>query len=454
MKSYPSYKDSRVVSIGKLPDEWQCLRIKRIVSTRITDGPHETPELTDEGIPFLSAESVRNGRLNFNNKRGFISKSDHERFSKKCKPQYGDVFLIKSGATTGEAAFNDVNTEFSIWSPLALIRANEERVLGKFVYYFVSSIALRRQVELGWNYGTQQNIGMGVIENLFISFPNINDQEIIMKYLDDKTSMINSLIDDKERMVKLLEEKRQAIITEAVTKGLNPDVKMKDSGVEWIGEIPEHWNIVKLKYCLKDGSLGVKIGPFGSSLKLDTMVNEGYKVYGQENLIKRDFDIGKRYITKEKFEELSVYEINTGDVLISMMGTIGKCMVVPSNIKKGVMDSHLIRLSFKEDVVFPEFISLLIGSSNYVEEQFKISSKGSIMSGLNSTIIKSLNIILPPITEQQKILAFLNKKLNELDNLKSSLVIQIEKLKEYRQSLIYEAVTGKIDVRNYKGKEV
>jgi len=110
--------------------------------------------------------------------------------------------------------------------------------------------------------------------------------------------------------------------------------KYIDSGVEWIGEIPEKWELIPLKHLLRSGKEGIKIGPFGSSLKLEIMKPDGYKVYGQENIIKNDFTIGKRYIDESKFKELIIYEINPGDIVITMMGTTGKAKVVPHGIKK------------------------------------------------------------------------------------------------------------------------
>ena len=116
---------------------------------------------------------------------------------------------------------------------------------------------------------------------------------------------------------------------------------LKSSSILGIKEIPKYWIEKELKYCLKAGSEGVKIGPFGSSLRSEMLVEEGYKVYGQENLIKNDFTLGDRYINKDKYLELKAYTIKPNDVLISMMGTIGKCKVVPNEIEQGIMDSHL-----------------------------------------------------------------------------------------------------------------
>lgn len=219
-----------------------------------------------------------------------------------------------------------------------------------------------------------------------------------------------------------------------------------------VKEIPIHWEEKELKFCLKNGSEGIKIGPFGSALKFEMLVDSGYKVYGQENLIKDSFEIGNRFITEEKFTELAVYEIKEGDVLISMMGTIGKCKVVPKGIQKGIMDSHLIRLSFNQSVVLSEFAALLIQEAFYIDTQLSLNSKGSIMSGLNSSIIKNLKLLVPTIEEQRLLLNYVNKKTNQLDDLISAKNHVVKLLEEKRQAMITEVVTKGLNL-NVKMKD-
>ncbi len=225
---------------------------------------------------------------------------------------------------------------------------------------------------------------------------------------------------------------------------MKPYPAYKDSGVESIGEIPEHWELKPLKYLLRDGKEGIKIGPFGSSLKLEIMKDTGYKVYGQENIIKNDFSTGKRFIDENKFLELKVYEINENDIIITMMGTTGKSKVVPKGIDAGIMDSHLIRLKCK-DSVNPDFISLLINDSDYISIQVRQNGKGAIMEGLNSSIIKSLTVLTPYKKEQDWIINFLNHKFKLIDTLIGKKQRQIELLKEQRAATVNQAVTKGLD---------
>ncbi len=210
-------KDSGVEWIGEIPEDWKRTKLKNLLSIPITDGPHETPEILDEGIPFISAEAIKNLQIDFNLKRGFISIDNHLKFCKKCKPEYGDIFMIKSGATTGNVAMVETYNEFSIWSPLALIRSNPNIINNKYLFYCLQSRPFKLQVELFWSFGTQQNIGMGVLGNLYLSYPEIDAQIEIVSYLNTKTSEIDNLVDDIAEQIEKLKSYRQAIISEAVT---------------------------------------------------------------------------------------------------------------------------------------------------------------------------------------------------------------------------------------------
>jgi type I restriction enzyme S subunit len=218
--------------------------------------------------------------------------------------------------------------------------------------------------------------------------------------------------------------------------------KYKSTGIDWIGEIPNHWNVKPIKYLLKKGRDGIRIGPFGSALKSTYLKASGLKVYGQENIINDNFNLGGRYINNQKFNELKEYEIFPGDVLVTMMGTTGKCKVVPDMIDKGIMDSHLIRLRIDETQFLPQLFADLINSSYYLFNQIKRMSKGSIMEGLNSSIVKNLIVLIPPIEEQVEISNFLDEKTSQIDKLISNKKKLIELLKEERISVIDKAVNG------------
>jgi len=280
--------------------------------------------------------------------------------------------------------------------------------------------------------------------DLPIICPPIKEQNKIVESLDSKSEKINHFIQKKQQFIGLLNEQRQSIINQVVTKGIDLAVKMKPSGVEWLGDVPEHWKQYRLRKILKEGREGIKIGPFGSSLKLEDLVEKGIKVYGQENIIKNNFEVGARFLSEEKFNELSVYEIFPNDILITKMGTTGKCKVVPENIEKGIMDSHLIRIRIDEDLYLPELLALQINDSYFIKFQLEISSKGSIMSGLNSSIVKNLLFFIPPLNEQKNILDHIKIETQTIDTAIAKAEKEIELIKEYKEAMIAEAVMGKM----------
>jgi len=186
-----------------------------------------------------------------------------------------------------------------------------------------------------------------------------------------------------------------------------------------LGVIPEDWEVKNTTDIVSKNG-GMKIGPFGSQLKKELLVEKGYKVYGQENVYENNFEVGKRYINEEHFQKLKTCELVSGDFIISMMGTIGKCVVVPEKIEKGIMDSHLLRLRLNEKKIYTNLLSHFF-LSDLLINQVKKLSVGGIMDGLSSTIIKKIIFPLPPTIQEQIAIA---TALNDVD----SLITNIEKL--------------------------
>lgn len=212
-----SMKNSGVEWLGDVPAHWVVIPVKFSLAMPITDGPHETPEILSDGIPFISAEAVKNDKLDFNKKRGYISEADNQRFSKKYSPLKGDIYMVKSGATTGNVAKVETDEVFNIWSPLAVMRPDKNKISTDFLFYAIKSNYFNTSVQLKWNMGTQQNIGMGILSNIRIFVPPTNEQAAIADYLDQETAKIDRLCDTVNQTIDRLKEYRTALITQAVT---------------------------------------------------------------------------------------------------------------------------------------------------------------------------------------------------------------------------------------------
>ena len=217
---------------------------------------------------------------------------------------------------------------------------------------------------------------------------------------------------------------------------------MKDSGIEWIGEIPEGWQVPRIKNIIQQTKNGIKIGPFGSALTNKTTEKGEYNVYSQANLIASDFSFTKNTIDAYTFEELKGYEVFPGDICLSMMGTIGKCKKVPVGIVRGIMDSHLIKIRLSESVdsrFFEYVYDKDLGGVCFSQMQF--DKKGFIMDGLNTSIVKNLFFPLPSKYEQVRIADFLDSECARIDAVIEQTRASIEEYKKLKQSVITQTVT-------------
>lgn len=209
-------KDSGVRFVNYIPTLWENRKMISILSMRVIDGPHESPELLEEGIPYISATAIENGRINFSLCRGYISKEYCDICDKRYIPQMNDILVIKLGASTGQVAMVETTKRFNIWVPLAAVRCNSEAV-PKFVYYSFQSDYFIKQMEFSWTFGTQQTLGVKTIERLRIILPPYTEQQSIADYLDHKCSRIDGVIERKQTVITKLTEYKKSLIYEVVT---------------------------------------------------------------------------------------------------------------------------------------------------------------------------------------------------------------------------------------------
>ncbi len=210
----------------------------------------------------------------------------------------------------------------------------------------------------------------------------------------------------------------------------------------------KEWEILKVKDFIHRNKGALKIGPFGSQLKKDTFVDEGFKVYGQENIILNDFSIGDRYITDNHFEKLKTNELHEGDFVISTMGTIGKCAIVPEGIQKGIMDSHMIRMQLDQEKVSPKFLSQLF-VSDLIYRQIKSLSVGGIMDGLSIGITNELKFPITNLAEQEKIADFLSSIDENIESIEDKLKL----MEKYRKGVMQKIFSQEIRFKDEEGKE-
>ena len=438
MQKYPAYKASGAEWLGEIPSHWEIIRLKNIIRAKITDGPHVTPEFIDEGIPFLSVDGIQNGELVFENSR-LISLNDHIKYQKKCRIEKFDILMGKA-ASIGKIAQSKVDFEYSIWSPLALIKPNLEKFNATFMEYYLKSTLSQYQIEILCTSNTQKNISMDDIPKIILTFPPLPEQTAIAAFLDRKTALIDQAIDINQKQIELLKERRQILIHNAVTRGLNPNVKMKDSGVEWIGEIPEGWEVKKIKHI--SSKIGSGVTPSGGGT---TYLESGIPLLRSQNVLFGKIELeGVAFISDKIHESMSNSQVKKGDVLLNITGgSIGRCHYVDFDSELNV-NQHVCIIRPTKGITSLFLNSIL--SSEVGQGQIWFNQQGGGREGLNFQSIKNFFLPLPSIMEQKLICDFIEQTTTKIATAISLKEQEIERLKEYKATLINSAVTGKIKV--------
>jgi type I restriction enzyme, S subunit len=446
---YKEYRDSGVEWLGEVPVGWGVVRVRFIAdinpskaeiqhlgkTTKVSFLPMEA--IGEDGSLILDREKtiadVENGYTYFRN--GDIAIA-------KITPCYENgKGALMSGLTNG-CGFG--TTE------LIVIRPKVLKVIGLYLQYlFISPHFRKRGESYMYGAGGQKRVPDVFISNFFITLPSLPEQTAIADFLDTETAKIDALVAEQQRLIELLKEKRQAVITHAVTKGLDPNVPMKDSGVEWLGKVPVGWEIGSLKRFVAAKEGAIKTGPFGSQLKSSDMQLGTIKVYNQRNVIDHNFSDGDDFISSEKFNQLKSFEIFPSDILVTTRGTIGRAAIFPIDAKKGILHPCLLRIQVNHSRVNNNFLKILIHDSELVRLQINILSNATTIEVIYSHTIATVVIPVPPKLEQKNIMRFIKTETAKIDTLITEATTAITLLKERRTALISAAVTGKIDVRNY-----
>ncbi|MFC5732552.1 restriction endonuclease subunit S [Cytobacillus gottheilii] len=444
MENHYVYHPSGVDWLEQLPENWNVVKWKYLSSERMMYGANESAELDDRDLPryirITDLDSQGNLKdetfksLSYEKAKGYMLKN-------------GDILLARSGATVGKAYIHKGDLEACFAGYLIRYRANENIVNPKLVYYYTQTMLYADWIRENTIQATIQNVSAEKYANLSMPVPPNQEQNNIVCFLDNKTSEIDSLIANKEKLIELLEEKRQATITEVVTKGLNPDVNMKDSNVDFIGQIPEHWELKKMKNLSQIESSNVDKKTVENETPV-LLCNYVDVYYNDEITNKIEF-----MKATAKPEQIKNFTLKKNDVIITKDSESPLDIAIPTWVGEdldGVLCGyHLALLRPKESVLNGLYLFYLLKSSQ-IREQFYSRANGVTRYGLSKEAIKNGLFPCPPLEEQLSIGAYLYEANNEISNGIVLIKDQINKLKEYRQSLIYEAVTGKIDVRDYK----
>lgn len=442
MKIYSKYKYSGEEYFGEIPECWDLLRIGYF-SELITGFPFESKDFSLEaGIKVLRGDNVTEGRLRWGDKARYWSRITDE--LKGVQLKENDIVIGMDGSKVGK----NYSMIFQSDLPLLLVqRVCRIRILNennpRWILYQIGSMIFKNYIN---NLKTDPMIPHITQKNVFdfkVSIPPLNEQQQGVKYLDLKSYLIDNLIQKKLRKIEILKEHRTTIINLAVTKGLNPEVKMKDSWIEWIDMIPEHWMITRIDFiCNLFGRLGWK------SLKAEEYVDDGFIFLSTPNIKSKNIDFENvNHITEERYNESPEIMLEIGDVLLVKDGsTLGIVNVVRNLPRPATVNSSIGVLKIRSDNLVSEFLYYFL-SSHFMQNIIERIKGGMGVPHLFQADIKKFPVLLPPIIEQKQIVSFLDRKTSEIDKQVDLENRKIDLLKEYRQSLISEVVTGKIDVR-------
>jgi type I restriction enzyme S subunit len=417
MKKYDNYKDSGIEWLGEIPKHWKVTKLKFIGDAigGLTYAPNNVVDNENEGVLVLRSSNIQNGKLTLKD-NVFVNLE----ISDKLTLKKGDILICSRNGSQhliGKNICIDERTEGSTFGAFMMIFRSQ--YYGFLNQYFNSPI-FTSQSGL-FLTATINQLTSGTLNNFYIAIPDsIDEQTTIANYLDHKTTQIDTLITKKEQFILLLQEERTAVINQAVTKGLDPKVMMKDSGIEWLGEIPEHWEVKRMKY-LCDVTTGGK----------DTENRE---------------DDGKYpfFVRSQTIERISSYSFD-GEAILTAGDGVGVCKVWHYVNEKFDFHQRVYMMSNFQPVLGKYLFYYL--KENFGKEVMKLSAKSTVDS-LRRPMFQNFMVCFGSLDEQKKIIEEIEFQEIRIDTLISKSQQEIELLKEYKTALISEVVTGKVDVRN------
>ncbi|TXD81495.1 restriction endonuclease subunit S [Subsaximicrobium wynnwilliamsii] len=424
MTKYETYKDSGVEWIGAIPEHWEVKKIKHFcyVKGRVGWKGLKSSDFLQEGYAYLvTGRDFKTNRIDWK-KSYHIDKERYEE-DPYIQLENNDLLITKDGTIGKLAIVENLDKPACLNSGIFVVRSLDEHLLTQYLYWVLFSDVFKK-----FNgYTTYGSTIQHLYQNVFVDFayplPSNISQEKIANYLDKKTAEIDDLIGQKKQLLKLYEKEKEVIINQAVTKGINPDVKLKDSGIEWLGAIPAHWEVKKLKYVL--ASRNHKRIPLSSSERGE-MMSKKYDYYGASGVIDKVED----YI----FDEPLLLIGEDGANLL----TRSKRLVFIAKGRYWVNNhAHILKPKYGLIDYYSELLELY---------DFSIWVTGSAQPKLTSENLLNIPMVVPPIEEQNQISEFLMKKIWEITQKSENIKKLIALLKEYKTALISDVVTGKIKV--------
>lgn len=437
-KRYPEYKDSGVEWLGEIPAHWEVNRLKHLCLISALYGANESAaSYSHDGVRFLRTTDIaEDGTLNEDGAVYVDSALVSDYILRE-----GDLLVSRSGTLGKSFVYNKKKHGQCAYAGYLVRFVLGNRLLPQFAFYFTKSENFARWLSLSVISSTIGNVNGQKYANIQLPRPSIGEQNSIATFLNRETARIDALIAKKERLIELLQEKRTALITHAVTKGLDPDIPMKDSGVEWLGEIPAHWRTKKLKFSVSFTGGGTPSKENPDYWKGDIPWVSPKDMKSEEVATTED------YITDAGLKESSTHLVQTACVLIVVRSGILKHTIPVAINQCEVALNQDMKALIPSSELNPSFLKLVIlGNQNPFLEIWR--KQGATVESIEHELLANTHVPLPPLIEQQHISACIDLESEGINHLLEQARVAIALLKEYRTALISAAVTGKIDVRD------
>lgn len=435
---YPEYRDSGVEWLGEIPAHWDVTRLKRI--SKIVNG----------GTPKTSERRYWNGPITWitpddlGRTTGIVIRESNRSITsaglESCGAQLvpAGSLVLSTRAPIGHLAV--ARTDLCTNQGCRSLVFRDQRSC-RYVFY---QLATARGVLQSRGAGsTFRELSSVNLETLAISAPPLSEQRAIADFLDKETAKIDALIANKEGLVDLLQEKRTALITRAVTRGLNTQVPTRESGVEWLGDVPEHWDVQELRHLI-DGRLA-----YGANAPAD-YTDPAWPRYLRITDFSPDGTLRPDTFRSLPPDVARTYLVEPGDVLLARSGaTVGKAFLVREGSGRACHAGYLIRARPDSSLLLPDFLFAFVRSAPFAMWK-EMTLIIATIQNIGADKYANLPVPTPPLKEQRAVVAFLDRETSRIDALAGKAKDVIKKLEEYRMALISAAVTGKIDVRNYR----
>jgi type I restriction enzyme S subunit len=439
-------------TVDDLPKGWANTTLEE-VSALITDGTHQTPSYTQEGVPFVSTANLRpfSVGFDFSDYKRFISAQEHLVLTKRCHADRGDILISKCG-TIGRVKEVDVDFPFSIFVGVALLKPRRGIFQPKFAEFWLNSAEVKKQFDELSPGSTRRTLTLKGIKGVTIPLPPFDEQRRIATRLEQLLTKVDACQKRLEKIPVILKRFHQSVLAAACSGRLTADWRednLPPPAIESV-EINEHcfpeaWSRTKMEPLFSPERKGMKTGPFGSALKKHEHQSSGIPVLGIENIGYMQFREGSKiHITPEKAKQLLEYQALPGDVLISRSGTVGEVCVVPPGLGEARISTNIMRVVISENKILPIFFCYLFNGSPFVLSQVEELCKGSTRDFLNQTILKAIVFPLPPLPEQHEIV----RRVQALFGLANQIETRYQKAKAHvdklTQSILAKAFRGEL----------